>query len=147
MISSIARNGIIICDERLDNIKSKIMKYNFILSLGKNDILSLVMNEGMNEDDFIKQIQETIKNYENNLKMINIEKMVYEALTKTNNSNLFPKLLAKYDELTTLSYDLAGDLIYLEGIKEGDYLDYCIDSLKTRHFVKEMCDYGEKTNK
>lgn len=84
-----------------------------------------------------------IKYYENAIKLVQVEKLIYKALLKNNNA-IFPRLLNKYDELMGLSYDMSGNMV-LSGIyKEGEYLAYCNKSLEQREYISNVCVYGER---
>ncbi len=91
--------------------------------------------------DTLKNDSHIKLNAENALKLVRVEKMIYVALTRNGNNALFPRLLAKYDELMRESYQLAEDRVQ-EGLKEDSYLNYCADSLGQRNYIKAMCDYG-----
>tara|TARA_R110000868_G_scaffold37678_3_gene133044 strand:- start:5863 stop:6291 length:429 start_codon:yes stop_codon:yes gene_type:complete len=88
---------------------------------------------------------DNIKNFENNIKLVKTEKLVYLAiLARKPNKAIFPMLLAKYDDLMGLSYDISGNMV-LNGISpEGDHLEYCKESLSQREYIRKMCEYGEK---
>ena len=88
--------------------------------------------------------QEKIQNYENNIKLVQTEKLIYNALLKRNNNALFPKLLAKYDELMGVSYDLSGNMVLTGLNAEGDHLEYCSQSLAQREYIRKLCLYGER---
>ena len=67
--------------------------------------------------------QDKIKNYENDIKLVKTEKLLYNALGNPNSKrNLFPILLAKYDELMGLSYEISGKMVLNGIVVEGDYL-------------------------
>lgn len=121
------------CDERIEIQENKLGAWK-----NYNKILDLV---NMEMDNKHKQI---CQNYENNIKLIKVEKMVYQNLLKTNNKAIFSKLLAKYDELMGVSYDISGNLVMLGSEKEGDHLQFCKDSLEQRKFLEILCNYGER---
>ena len=121
------------CDERIEDQERKLdgwKAYNKIL-----DLVNLEMEEKN------KQIY---KNYENNIKLVKVEKLIYQSFLKTNNKAIFPKLLAKYDELMGISYDISGNLVMTGMEKEGDHLDFCKLSLEQRKFIEILCNYGER---
>lgn len=121
------------CDERIEDQERKLdgwKAYNKIL-----DLVNLEMAEKH------KQIY---KNYENNIKLVKVEKLIYQSFLKTNNKAIFPKLLAKYDELMGISYDISGNLVMTGMEKEGDHLDFCKLSLEQRKFIEMLCNYGER---
>ena len=121
------------CDERIEDQEKKLLgwkNYNRIL-----DLVNMEMAEKH------KQIYQ---NYENNIKLIKVEKLIYQSLLKTNNKAIFPKLLAKYDELMGVSYDISGNLVMIGSEKEGDHLNYCKISLEQRKYIEILCSYGER---
>jgi hypothetical protein len=84
-----------------------------------------------------------IKNCENNIRLVNVEKLMYYALEKDNRV-IFPRLLAKYDELMVVSYDLSGNMVNSGLVPENEHLDWCKASLKQREYIKTMCEFGER---
>ena len=125
------------CEERIISIQSRIDSLKVF-----TNILSLVT------DSCEKKVRyncnrEEIKNYENNIKLINVEKLIYKALGNKDNSKLFPKLFQKYSELMTESYDMSGNMVKIGAIQEQEYLEFCSQSLAQRDFVRKMCFYGE----
>jgi hypothetical protein len=123
------------CDERISSIQEKLNEW---IVYGK--VLSIV------SFDLETKYQDKLKNYENNIKLIKTEKLIYNALMKSNNSELFPKLLARYDELMGVSYDLSGNMVITGLVVEGDYLDYCKQSLDQREYIRTICSIGEHRN-
>ena len=125
------------CEERIISIQSRIDSLKVF-----TNILSLVT------DSCEKKVRyncnrEEIKNYENNIKLINVEKLIYKALGNKDNSKLFPKLFQKYSELMTESYDMSGNMVKIGAIQEQEYLEFCSQSLAQRDYVRKMCFYGE----
>lgn len=122
------------CDERISSIQKKLNEwivYSKVLCIASFELET--------------KYQDKIKNYENNIKLIKTEKIIYNALLK-GNSELFPKLLARYDELMGLSYDLSGNMVITGLFVEGDYLDYCKKSLDQREYIRTICSIGEHRN-
>lgn len=121
------------CDERIGEQERKLLgwkNYNKIL-----DLVNLEMAEKH------KQIYQ---NYENNIKLIKVEKLIYQSLLKTNNQAIFPKLLAKYDELMGVSYDISGNLVMTGMEQEASHIDFCKISLEQRKYIEVLCNYGER---
>jgi hypothetical protein len=121
------------CDERITSITDKLSAWKVY---GK--VLKLV------DLNMETKYEEQIKNYENNIKLIQTEKIIYNALLKKGNGALFPKLLAKYDDLMGISYDLSGNMVLTGLNKEGDHLEYCSQSLAQREYIRKLCLYGER---
>ena len=120
------------CDERISSVQEKLDSWRMY-----GNVLNLV------ELDMETKYDEKMKSYENNIKLIQTEKMIYIALTKNGNNALFPKLLSKYDELMGLSYDISGNMVITGLVEEGDYLEYCSASLAQREYIRKLCFYGE----
>ena len=121
------------CDERIASIQDKLSSWKIY---GKTlNLMDLKMET---------KYQDKIQNYENNIKLVQTEKIIYSALLKGNNGALFPKLLAKYDELMGASYDLSGNMVITGLNEEGDHLEYCKQSLAQREYIRKLCLWGER---
>jgi hypothetical protein len=120
------------CDERIASIQDSLSNWKVY-----NQILNLV------DLEMEIKYQEKIQNYENDIKLIQTEKIIYNALLKAGNNALFPKLIARYDELMGLSYDLSGNMVLTGLNAEGDYLEFCNQSLVQREYIRKLCLYGE----
>jgi hypothetical protein len=86
-------------------------------------------------------IQLLKENIKNNIQRIKIEKMIYVALTKVGNNAIFPRLMAKYDELYHEYLENLNQLV-LNGAQEGYYLSLCAESLERRNIFKEDCEWA-----
>ena len=133
------------CDERIAIVQTKLDSWKPYAS-----VMGL-MAEIYDKDDDKKVFTESpqldkVKNYENNINLIKIEKMMWNALKNENcDKKIFKKILEKYDELICLSYDVSGNMV-INGVElEGEHLDYCKKSLEQREFIRKMCcvGYGE----
>lgn len=129
------------CDKRIAKAQSEILAWE------KNTNVLLRMEQFANTEHELSICEKlrpelSIKrNWENNLKLIRVEKLIYISLTQSGNNALFPRLLARYDELMRESYDLVSDRVQ-EGLQEDLYLKYCKLTLGQRDYIKAMCDYG-----
>jgi hypothetical protein len=121
------------CDERIASIQSKLDSWKVY---GK--VLGLVSFKMEDKN------AEKMKNYENNIQLIKVEKLIYQALAKSGNGAIFPKLFQKYSDLMGISYDISGNMVRLDGVEEQEYLEYCASSLKQREYIQKLCLYGEK---
>jgi hypothetical protein len=134
------------CDERIASVQQKIdswMPHQGIMGL----MLNMYEEKGDEEGISVfknNKYDDKVKNYENSIKLIQTEKLIYLALSKLGNGALFPKLLAKYDELMGVSYDLSGNMVNTGINQEGDHLTYCKQSLDQREYIRKLCLYGEK---
>lgn len=122
------------CDERIASVQDKLRSWK---------LFDMVLNLGDLEME--TKYQDKIKTYENNIKLIQTEKLLYNALANPKSARvIFSKLLAKYDELMSVSYDLSGNMVITELNQEGDHLEYCKSSLAQREYIRKLCYYGEK---
>jgi len=121
--------GVTNCDERIKSLKSKKNSWELY-----NIVLKIVN---------LEKYQDKINCYENNIKLVQVEKLIYNALLKNTSKLVFPLLLAKYDDLMTLSYDISGNLVSAGINLEGEHLEYCQQSLSQREFIKSICVFGE----
>ncbi len=116
------------CDERIASIQEKLDSW-------------CVYGKELNLVDLETKYQ--IQNYENNIKLVQVEKLLYNALAKDNRA-IFPRLLSKYDELMGVSYELSGNMVITGLNPEGDHLEYCNQSLAQREYIRKLCLYGER---
>ena len=122
--------GLSSCDRRIAAIQKRLDSW---VVYGK--VLSLV------DLEMETKHQDRLKNCENNIKLVQVEKLIYNALAK-NNRAIFPKLLSKYDELMEVSFDLSGKMVITGENQEGDHLEYCKASLGQRDYIRRLCLYG-----
>jgi hypothetical protein len=133
------------CDERIASLQEKLDNWK-----GYKGVMGLMENLFSNEDDknvfrYSPQM-DNVKNYENNIKLVKTEKLIYTSLRNTNSKKeIFKILLAKYDELLSISYDISGNMVRNGIIVEGDHIDYCKSSLDQREYIRKICciGYGE----
>ena len=135
------------CDERIASLQEKIDSWK-----GYKGVMGLMENLFSNEDD--KNVfryspkMDNIRNDENSMKLVKTEKLIYISLRNTNSKKeIFKILLAKYDELMGISYDISGNMVRNGIVVEGDHIDYCKSSLDQREYIRKICciGYGENT--
>ena len=134
------------CDERIASLQEKIDSWK-----GYKGVMGLMENLFSNEDDknvfrYSPQM-DNVKNYENNIKLVKTEKLIYTSLRNTNSKKeIFKILLAKYDELMGISYDISGNMVRNGIVVEGEHIDYCKSSLDQREYIRKICclGYGEE---
>jgi len=119
------------CDERIASIQKRLDSWRLY---GK--MLSLV------DLEIETKYQDKVENYENNIKLVQVERLMYVALSK-NNRAIFPKLLSKYDELMEKSFDLSSKMVITGENQEGEHLEYCKGSLEQREYIRKVCFIGE----
>ena len=129
------------CDEQIVAIQKKVHNMKPYI------IGQMVMMKLYDWEEYVKVCKEApkldkVRDYENDIKLIKVEKMMWNALKNNRHRVIFKHILSKYDELMCLSYDIAGNMV-LNGIQvEGEYLDYCKSSLDQREFIRKMCSFG-----
>lgn len=119
------------CDSRITALKDMIIHINmagYVAYLESPDPKS-------NIKDILMRF------YDNHISLAKIEKMVLQSLLKTNNDELFPKLLALYDEYMNESYDIAQTLVECGGISDTMYLKFCNKNLESRNHIKMLCEH------
>ena len=115
------------CDERIAKVQARLDQWKVY-----KEVFDINLPEQTRQDKD-----------KNSIALIRVEKMIYTSLFNKSNKAIYPRLLAKYDELMGVSYEMSGNLVLLNVKKETEYLDYCRDSLKQREFIKLICDEGD----
>jgi hypothetical protein len=139
--------GVAHCDERIQEIKYEIERRDrcsAVLACLKGKQPSLDYGK---LSDYDVTGQREIDYLIDQLKLVQIEKQVLNALTKTNNSALFPKFLSKIDELLATLYEKVEDDVKKGSMEEGKYLAFCKESLGQRNYLKDLCWAGEFQNR
>jgi hypothetical protein len=131
------------CDERIASLQNKIDDWS-----GYKAMMRLMESISNNEDKKVfaeAPHLERVKNLENCVKLVKVEKLIVTALNNPNSKrDIFKAFLKKYDDLMCLSYDISGSLVETGIILEGDHIDYCKSSLDQREFIRVMCSKGYK---
>ncbi len=123
------------CDERIAKVQAKIDAWNPYFTM----MNLLLPNESTEKH---RGRQDKIKNYENNINLIKVEKLIYQTLIKPNNNKLFPLLLQKYESYMTESYALGEEMVKVGEMEEGDYIKYSKESLDQHKYIKTLCSIG-----
>ena len=129
------------CDEQIVAIQKKVHNMKPYI------IGQMVMMKLYDWEEYVKVCKEApkldkVRDYENDIKLIKVEKMMWNALKNNRHRVIFKHILSKYDELMCLSYDICSNMV-MNGIQaEGYYLDYCKSSLDQREFIRKMCSFG-----
>jgi hypothetical protein len=119
------------CDERIASLQNKIDAYAPMMA-----VLKLVGLTSEHHDN--------VANYQNQIKLVKTEKLIYQSLMNANSrQEIFPRLLAKYDELLEESRQLSSNMVRSGLNKEVDHLEYCKASMGQRDYIKKMCVGGE----
>jgi hypothetical protein len=135
--------NLVACDEKLEKSENSL---GFLLGMEK----SLGFLEWISSKDELaecdkvinKKIECRILNTQNNIKLLKVNKFIYKAIIEKKSSKYLEKLIEKYDELMGTSIEISGDLVLYEVVVEGEYLDFCKNSLKERECIKLICDLG-----
>ena len=129
------------CDERIASVQAQ-------LDTWKPYEMMMGLMEHIHDKEEDKKVfseaphREETKNNENNIKLISVEKMMWNAMKNNSRREIFKHILAKYDELLLVSYDLSGNMVVNEILQEGKYLSFCKESLEQREFIRKMCCVG-----
>ena len=136
--------ALVSCDERIASCQARIDRWGPYHMMMKLMMDTYDTQEDKDVFDNPKGMEQ-IANYENNMKLVKTEKLIYQALlnNKTNKA-IFPLLLAKYDEYMIESYEM-GEILTQKGISpEQEHIEFCKNSLTQRKYIKKCCDYGAK---
>ena len=129
------------CDKRIASVQSKLdnwKPYDGVMGL-----MAKLYDKDEDKNVFTESPQlDNVKNYENNIKLIKVEKMMWNAFKNNGKKEIFKHILAKYDELMIVSYDISGNMVMNGVAPEGEHLDYCKQSLEQREFIRKMCCVG-----
>ena len=130
------------CDERIASVQSKLD--NWKPYAGVMGLMAKLYDKDEDKNVFTESPQlDIVKNYENIIKLIKVEKMMWNALkNKNSKKEIFKHILAKYDEVMNVSYDISGNMVMNGIAPEGEHLDYCKQSLEQREFIRKMCCVG-----
>lgn len=84
------------------------------------------------------------KSFEIAITIFKVKKLIIKFLANPqSHKEIFPKLLAKYDELLTEFYDISSNQVKNGTCEEGVYLELCSETLKDRECIRQLCFYGE----
>ena len=140
------------CDVKIQEIKSR-EEYSFYNN-GIYEVDIAITNTVMRDvgltraEEFKKICQDEIVVLNTQIKLVQIEKQIYNALIKTTrNASLFPLFLSKVDELIANLYEIFEEFVRIGLREEVDYLALCKDSLKMRNYLKDLCWAGEFQNR
>jgi hypothetical protein len=125
------------CDKRISFNQDIIDKIEYL----QFNPLSLAL--GVSTDEQTEWVNKK-KMREYAVKLIKIEKLIYTAIQKKSDKTIFSKYIEKYDELLNMSYDLSGNLVSNNSMNEGEYLEFCNETMKQRNFLKDLCEIGER---
>ncbi len=130
------------CDERIASVQSKLDKWKPYA--GVMGLMANLYDKDEDKKVFTESPQlDNVKNYENTIKLIKVEKMMWNAFkNKNSKKEIFKHILAKYDEVMSVSYDISGNMVMNNIAPEGEHLDYCKQSLEQREFIRKMCCVG-----
>jgi hypothetical protein len=126
------------CDEKIEKSENCLG----FLSLGFLEWISSKDELAKCDKVINKKIEYRKLNIQNNIKLLKVEKFIYKAIFEKKSSKYLEKLIEKYDELMGTSIEIGRDLVLNEVVVEGEYLDFCKNSLKQREYIKLVCDFG-----
>ena len=124
-------------DERIEDAEIKIMGYR----------VQIMMGMAHNDEKILFRNRLYIKEKLNSIKLMRVEKLIYQSLfINNNNSRLFPLLLSKYATLMTDNLEHASELVNCDAIDMNTYMEHCEDSVKQHEYIKNLCKIGEEEN-
>ncbi len=134
------------CDERIANAQSEIAESKQIIRL-RGIIRDEFEDDGVAVDSSIDTKHGLrIKNRENDIKLLKIEKMLYIAVNKPNTPKaLFNIYCEKYAEVLTESIEWAESMVKTGIVEENEYLEMCNVGKRQKSHIDRVCDMGRAT--
>jgi hypothetical protein len=138
------------CDERIADINGRIAGLTEALD-NEPFIQKIKMHTRLkfraDADDalnFVKKASSPTMDYFNqNLKMVKIEKLIYHAIMQyiadPSKQAIFKFYNEKYDDLLTESLETLNKMVKTGMIHENQYLDTCNEALKQQKYIKVLC--------
>jgi hypothetical protein len=81
------------------------------------------------------------------IKLVQLQKLIFQSALKDNNSILFPKFLGKCDEIIGDILDISSQRVILGEVNEGQHLTTCNTYMRFRENTKYFCEYFSRKNK
>ena len=134
------------CDEGIASAKENL---NEMITLRK-EVIEIIETENREveripsrESRALDGADVSIKEFETNIKLLKIEKMIYNALKNTKSDRaIYKKLQDKYAEAMVDLIELSSQQVSLGLRGEGNYLDFCNKIKKDKNFIDIICQYG-----
>ena len=131
--------GLIKCDERIASAQETIDN----LTLRKKMMETIIGVDKIPSGSF-DNADIRIKNRENTIRLIKIEKMIYTALRNTRSVRaIYKKLQDKYAEQMVESIELSTQMVSMGVVDEGIHLDFCNGTRDQKEYIDMLCQYGE----
>jgi len=74
--------------------------------------------------------------------LLKVEKLILQSQLRTNNKQLFPIMLEKYNEKYIELLNVYAEAVKMGLVAEESYLDFCRCSLLKQENMKACCYYG-----
>jgi hypothetical protein len=138
------------CDERIADINGRIEGLTEALA-NEPFIQKIKMHTRFkfraDADDalnFVRKASNPIMDYFNqNLKMIKIEKLIYHAIMQyiadQSKHTIFKLFNERYDDLLTESLETLNKMVKSGMLDENNYLDTCNQALKQQKYIRVLC--------
>jgi hypothetical protein len=134
------------CDEGIASAKEGLDE---MLTLRK-DVIEIIETENreverisIRESRALDGADVSIKEFETNIKLLKIEKMIYNALKNTKSDRaIYKKLQDKYAEAMVELIELSSQQVSLGLRGEGTYLDFCNKIKEDKKIIDIICQYG-----
>jgi len=142
-------------DERFKYLRTKIFMVKKEIELKSfvienQDILDELFEVEDQSDGYFKLKKNVRKDghlrlemFETQLILLKLEKQMYNAYNKKNNTEIFSKLQTKYTTNISTTLELMEKMVENGDIPEGDYIEFAKDSVPQHNFIKKMCEIGE----
>jgi hypothetical protein len=131
--------GLISCDERIATAQRTIDE----LTLRKKIIMIGLLGREIPSGSF-DNADIRIKNKENTIKLIKMEKMIYTSIKNPKSVRaIYKKLQDKYAEMMVESMELSTQMVSMGVVDEGEHLEFCNGSTHQKKYIDTMCSYGE----
>ena len=141
--ADLVNSSIADCDEAIANCESLVNKITTYKIVYKNPL-----EENKHEEE-VQHIERArllcLKEAQNCMKIAKTSKLIYIAVLKRNpDTTIFAILLAKFDELVCLSFEIFEEKVKLEVTPEIEYLEFCDKYKLQREHMVIVCTIGER---
>lgn len=122
------------CDERIKKIEEDIKFYEYKCLLTRLGLPPFHASSDVHKRTQNEKSWKGLKNCQNKLRLVKMEKMIYEAHEQQRTATL-PLLFKKYNESVDLSLTLERNVETNEEI----YREFCEKAEEQRNYIKTMC--------
>ena len=127
-----------------ENRYSQVILDNIYLGITLCDKKIKNSNEDLKNTDCSELEIDYIK-YE--IKLFQLQKLIFQSTLKDYNSILFPKFLSKCDEMIGDILDISSQRVILGEVNEVQHLKTCNTYMRLRENIKYLCELASRKNK